>query len=126
MFLDIMHSYNGYHTCYYRTFICGQPNKHQIEAYDLCSKWVSDSIDIIRPGVTVDEVASVWPAASEFGYKDEEEAFLLQYGHGIGLSLWSARSSRGDTAARTRCSGKAWCSPWSLERRRRRIRRCTH
>jgi Xaa-Pro aminopeptidase len=88
VFLDIMHSYNGYHTCYYRTFICGHPNKYQIEAYDLCSKWVSDSIDAIRPGVTVDEVASVWPAAAEFGYKDEEEAFLLQYGHGIGLSLW--------------------------------------
>jgi Xaa-Pro dipeptidase len=88
VFLDIMHSYNGYHTCYYRTFICGQPNKHQVEAYELCSKWVSASIDAIRPGVTVDEVASVWPTAAEFGYKDEEEAFLLQYGHGIGLSLW--------------------------------------
>jgi len=88
VFLDIMHSYNGYHTCYYRTFICGQPNKYQIEAYELCSKWVSASIDAIRPGVTVDQVASVWPAATEFGYKDEEEAFLLQYGHGIGLSLW--------------------------------------
>ncbi|OGA46667.1 MAG: peptidase M24 [Betaproteobacteria bacterium RIFCSPLOWO2_12_FULL_63_13] len=88
VFLDIMHSYNGYHTCYYRTFICGQPNKYQIEAYELCSKWVSASIDAIRPGVSVDEVASVWPEAAEFGYKDEEEAFLLQYGHGIGLSLW--------------------------------------
>jgi Xaa-Pro aminopeptidase len=88
VFLDIMHSYNGYHTCYYRTFICGKPNKYQIEAYELCSKWVSASIDAIRPGVTVDEVASVWPAAADFGYKDEEEAFLLQYGHGIGLSLW--------------------------------------
>ena len=88
VFLDIMHSYNGYHTCYYRTFICGQPNKHQIEAYETCSKWVSAAIDVIKPGVTVDQVASVWPSAEEFGYKDEEEAFLLQYGHGIGLSLW--------------------------------------
>ena len=33
-------------------------------------------------------MAAVWPAAEEFGYKDEEEAFLLQFGHGIGLSLW--------------------------------------
>lgn len=88
VFLDIMHSFNGYRTCYYRTFICGEPNQHQIKAYETCSKWVSASIDKIRPGVTVDEVASVWPSAEEFGYKDEEEAFLLQYGHGIGLSLW--------------------------------------
>ena len=38
--------------------------------------------------MTLDEVASVWPAAGEFGYDNEDEAFLLQYGHGIGLSLW--------------------------------------
>ena len=43
---------------------------------------------MIRPGVTPDEVASVWPDAQEFGYRDEAEAFLLQYGHGVGLSLW--------------------------------------
>ena len=88
VFLDIMHSFNGYRTCYYRTFICGLPNKHQIEAYETCSKWVSAAIDAIKPGVTVDDIAAVWPSAEEFGYKDEEEAFLLQYGHGIGLSLW--------------------------------------
>ena len=88
IFLDIMHSYNGYRTCYYRTFICGEPNKHQIEAYETASKWISASIDMIKPGVTPDEVAAVWPDAHEFGYRDEEEAFLLQYGHGVGLSLW--------------------------------------
>ena len=88
IFLDIMHAFNGYRTCYYRTFICGEPNKHQIEAYETASKWISASIDMIRPGVTPDEVASVWPDAHEFGYRDEEEAFLLQYGHGVGLSLW--------------------------------------
>jgi Xaa-Pro aminopeptidase len=88
IFLDIMHSFNGYRTCYYRTFICGEPNKHQIDAYETASKWISASIDMIRPGVTPDEVASVWPDAQEFGYRDEAEAFLLQYGHGVGLSLW--------------------------------------
>lgn len=88
VFLDIMHSFNGYRTCYYRTFICGKPNKYQIEAYEQCSKWVSAAIDAIKPGVTIDEVAAVWPKAEEFGYKNEEEAFLLQFGHGIGLSLW--------------------------------------
>jgi Xaa-Pro aminopeptidase len=88
VFLDIMHSFNGYRTCYYRTFICGEPNKHQIDAYETASKWISASIDMIKPGVTPDEVAAVWPDAHEFGYRDEEEAFLLQYGHGVGLSLW--------------------------------------
>jgi Xaa-Pro aminopeptidase len=88
VFLDIMHSYNGYRTCYYRTFICGEPNKFQIDAYEMASKWISASIDMVRPGVTPDEIAQVWPDAEEFGYRDEAEAFLLQYGHGVGLSLW--------------------------------------
>lgn len=88
VFLDIMHSFNGYRTCYYRTFICGEPNKHQIDAYEKASKWISASIDMVRPGVTPDEIAQVWPDASEFGYRNEDEAFLLQYGHGVGLSLW--------------------------------------
>jgi Xaa-Pro dipeptidase len=88
VFLDIMHALNGYRTCYYRTFICGKPNRHQIEAYETASKWLSAAIDVIRPGVTTADVAGVWPSAQEFGYKNEDEAYLLQYGHGVGLSLW--------------------------------------
>lgn len=88
VFLDLVHSYMGYHTCYYRTFICGKPNQHQIEAYEQCSKWVSDALDVIRPGVTVDDVCRVWPNAPEFGYANEDEAFLLQFGHGIGMTAW--------------------------------------
>ena len=88
IFLDIMHSFNGYHTCYYRTFICGKPNKFQIEAYEKVSEWLSAAIDIIKPGVTTADVCAVWPPAEEFGYRNEDEAYLLQYGHGIGLGLW--------------------------------------
>lgn len=88
IFLDIMHSFNGYRTCYYRTFICGKPNKHQTEAYEKASQWLSAAIDMIKPGVTTAEVCRVWPRAEEFGYRNEDEAYLLQYGHGIGLSLW--------------------------------------
>ena len=32
--------------------------------------------------------SSVWPTAQEFGFPDEEAAFALQYGHGVGLSIW--------------------------------------
>jgi Xaa-Pro dipeptidase len=88
VFLDIMHSFNGYRTCYYRTFICGKPNKYQMEAYEKASRWLSDSIDRIKPGASTADVAAAWPAPEAFGLKDEHEAYLLQYGHGIGLSLW--------------------------------------
>ena len=30
----------------------------------------------------------MWPKAKEFGFPDEEAAFALQYGHGIGLAIW--------------------------------------
>ena len=88
IFLDIMHSFNGYHTCYYRTFICGIPNAAQKEAYEICSQWVIAALDAIMPGAKLDDIANVWPRAEEFGYANEDEAFLLQFGHGVGLSLW--------------------------------------
>ena len=88
IFLDIMNTYNGYKTCYYRTFICGQPNEAQNKAYEICSNWVSAAIDAIKPGGKLDDIASLWPRAEEFGYANEDEAFLLQFGHGVGLSLW--------------------------------------
>ena len=42
----------------------------------------------MRPGRTTAEIASVWPKAQEFGFPNEEAAFALQYGHGIGLAIW--------------------------------------
>ena len=88
IFLDIMHSYMGYRTCYYRTFICGKPSREQLEAYATAWKWLKDAIDAVKPGATTADIARAWPAPAEFGLKNEEEAFLLQFGHGVGLSIW--------------------------------------
>ena len=46
------------------------------------------AIALVRPGATTAEIVSVWPTAQEFGFADEEAAFALQYGHGVGLSIW--------------------------------------
>src|SRR5881227_1701825 len=46
------------------------------------------AISMIRPGVTTAEVVETFPRAEEFGFPDEEAAFALQYGHGVGLSIW--------------------------------------
>lgn len=88
IYLDIMHSYNGYRTCYYRTFICGKPTKAQVEAYDTAWAWLKKSMNAVKSGATTADIAKCWPAAEEFGLKNEEEAFLLQFGHGIGMSIW--------------------------------------
>ena len=88
VFLDIMHSYNGYRTCYYRTFVCGKPTREQLKTYDLAWKWLKDSIDAVKPGATTGDVARAWPGPEEVGLKTEDEAFLLQFGHGVGMSIW--------------------------------------
>ena len=86
-FFDILQSYNGYRTCYYRTFNVGRANDVQRDAYKQCRKWLDDAIDLIKPGVSTDKVAAVWPTAEEIGFPDELSAFGLQFGHGLGLAL---------------------------------------
>jgi Xaa-Pro aminopeptidase len=86
-FFDIMQAYNGYRTCYYRTFSVGYATASQRDAYKRCREWIDASIDLIRPGVTTDVVARAWPKAQDFGFSSEMEAFGLQFGHGLGLAL---------------------------------------
>jgi Xaa-Pro aminopeptidase len=87
-FFDILHSYQGYRTCYYRTFAVGSASRAQQGAYKVCRELMDNAIALIKPGATTAEVVSVWPTAQEFGFADEEAAFALQYGHGVGLSIW--------------------------------------
>lgn len=86
-FFDILQSFNGYRTCYYRTFNIGRATPSQTDAYIRCREWLDKAIELIRPGQTTDKVAAVWPKAEEFGFPDELTAFGLQFGHGLGLAL---------------------------------------
>jgi Xaa-Pro aminopeptidase len=87
-YFDILHSYMGYRTCYYRTFAIASASRPLVDAYKRCRYYLDAAIELIRPGATTGEVAAVWPAAQEFGFPDEEAAFALQFGHGVGLSIW--------------------------------------
>jgi Xaa-Pro aminopeptidase len=87
-YFDIIHSYNGYRTCYYRTLAVGSASRAQVDAYKRCRDYLDEAISLIRPGATTAEVVKVWPKATEFGFPDEEAAFALQLGHGVGLSVW--------------------------------------
>ena len=88
VYYDILHSYMGYRTCYYRTFAVGSASRAMVDAYKRCRDYLDASIELIRPGRTTAEVASVWPRAQDFGFPSEEAAFALQMGHGIGLAIW--------------------------------------
>ena len=89
-FFDVIHSFMGYRTCYYRTFNVGGVTRSQIDAYKQCREWLDDSIDLVRPGTTTDQIASVWPTAQELGFPDEQSCFGLQFGHGLGVGLYEA------------------------------------
>src|SRR6476659_9399608 len=81
-YFDILHSYMGYRTCYYRCFAIGSASRALVDAYERCRDILDRAIAEVRPGATTADVAGVFPQAQEFGFPDEEAAFALQFGHG--------------------------------------------
>lgn len=86
-FFDVIQSYMGYRTCYYRTLNVGLSTPAQEDAYKRAREWIDAAINLVRPGMTTDKIAALWPKAEEFGFANEMEAFGLQFGHGLGLAL---------------------------------------
>jgi Xaa-Pro aminopeptidase len=89
-FFDVIHSFMGYRTCYYRTFNVGGVNHSQLDAYKQCREWLDEAIELVHPGATTDQIATVWPTAQELGFPDEQTCFGLQFGHGLGVGLYEA------------------------------------
>ncbi|HJQ77763.1 MAG TPA: Xaa-Pro peptidase family protein [Acidimicrobiia bacterium] len=86
-YFDIIHAFNGYRTCYYRTFVVGRATQAQRDAFKQSREWMDAAIELVKPGATTDQIAKVWPEAHEFGFEDEMDAFGLQFGHGVGVGL---------------------------------------
>jgi Xaa-Pro dipeptidase len=76
-FFDIIHSFNGYRTCYYRTFSVGSATSAQRDAYKQAREWMDRGLAGIKAGVGTDEVAALLPKAEEFGFGSEMAAFGL-------------------------------------------------
>jgi len=86
-FFDIIMSFVGYRTCYYRTFNVGKATRAQQDAYTKAREWMDGAIGLIKPGVTTDKIARAFPKAQEIGFDSEMAAFGLNFCHGIGLGL---------------------------------------
>jgi len=67
-YLDIIHVYNGYRTCYYRTFVVGRATQALRDAFKQSREWMDAAIELVKPGTTTDQIAKVWPRAEEFGF----------------------------------------------------------
>jgi len=91
VFMDLAAlTWNGYKSCYYRTYCCGkEPTKEQKDIYATALKWLYDSIKAVKVGTTTKEIASKWPSAKEaWGYEEEDQAAANLWGHGLGLAQY--------------------------------------
>jgi Xaa-Pro dipeptidase len=86
-YFDIIQSYMGYRTCYYRTFTVGSATSAQHDAYRKAREWMDSAIDSLKPGVATDRVVQAFPKAQEIGFESEMAAFGLNFCHGLGLGL---------------------------------------
>jgi Xaa-Pro dipeptidase len=86
-FFDIIQSFMGYRTCYYRTFNVGMATPAQRTAYRYAREWMDRAISLLKPGVTTDRIARAFPKAKEIGFASEMDAFGLNFCHGLGLGL---------------------------------------
>ena len=86
-FFDIIQSYVGYRTCYYRTFSVGRATGPQQSAYKSAREWMDEAIALIKPGVGTDRIAHAFPRAQDIGFESEMAAFGLNFCHGLGLGL---------------------------------------
>ena len=87
-FFDIIHSYNGYRTCYYRTFGVGQ--RHPGAAGRLQEGPGMDGRGhrrASRPASAPTRSPHCCPRPRSSASTSEMEAFGLQFAHGLGLGL---------------------------------------
>jgi Xaa-Pro dipeptidase len=87
-YYDIIHSFMGYRTCYYRCLAVGGANDVQRDSYQRARECMDNAIAEIRPGASSADIVKHFPKATDIGFSSEEEAFGLQYCHGIGVGLW--------------------------------------
>jgi len=71
-----------------RCFTIGYASHAMIDAYKRCREYLDAAISLVQAGAHDGGDCFVWPKAEEFGFPDEEAAFALQFGHGIGLAIW--------------------------------------
>ncbi len=106
-FFDILQGYQGYRTCYYRTFNLGRATPSRHDAYKKALEWLDASIALIKPGVDV--VASTWPAATEYRFPDE---LPLSACNSATARTSAARAADPQPRHQRWRSRSAWCSPY--------------
>jgi len=91
VFMDLAAlTWNGYKSCYYRTYCVGrEPTQEIRDYYATALEWLYDSIGAVKVGATTKDIAEKWPSAKEaWGYEEEDQAAANLWGHGLGLAQY--------------------------------------
>jgi Xaa-Pro aminopeptidase len=85
--------YNGYRSCYYRTFSCGKLQPATRDAYKRAVDNLYAVLEAMKPGATTADAAQHFPDAEHeyWDYYGADRAWQIttnHWGHGIGLSLY--------------------------------------
>ncbi len=79
--------YQQYHTCYYRTFVCGKAWPEIKESFKKVARWQREPLDKgCKAGNTTADIAKWFPAAGEWGAKTEAAVSGNALCHGMGLT----------------------------------------
>ena len=113
-FFDVIQSFMGYRTCYYRTFSVGAPPRRSAPpTARRASGWTRPST-CCSPGIGSDKIAKAFPRRKEIGFASEMDAFGLNFCHGLRPRPARAPGDQpAQLASRSRSSSRsAWCSRW--------------
>jgi Xaa-Pro dipeptidase len=81
-------SFNGYKSCYYRTFCCGRATAEQKAIYEECRAMMYAGMAGVKAGNTTWDISKNWPNSPKYwGYEDWLDVGGYAIGHGLGLGL---------------------------------------
>ncbi len=79
--------YQHYHSCYYRTFVCGKAWPEIKEAFKKVARWQREPLDKgCKAGNTTADIAKWFPPAAHWGGKSEAAVSGNAICHGMGLT----------------------------------------
>ena len=79
-FFDILQSFMGYRTCYYRTFNVGRATDSQRDAYKKAREWLDNAMMRIKPGAKTSDICAAFPTCDRSSVSPTRvSAFGLQF-----------------------------------------------
>jgi Xaa-Pro aminopeptidase len=81
-------SWQGYKSCYYRTFSCGRATEEQKALFRECRDMMYAGMSGIKSGNTTYDIAKNWPDSPKYwGWDNWNDVRPYATGHGLGISL---------------------------------------